>query len=86
MSDAFQLIDLVSQASAVRSLLAAKTDSERLAWLSGHGTLDILPTSQPGQKQCYLFTSALGREAIFFLDAGQLVFVGDHTTFTVDDE
>jgi hypothetical protein len=86
MSGAFQLIDLVSQAGAVRSLLAGKTDSERLAWLSGHGRLDILPTTQPEEKQSYRFTSALGREAIFFLDGSRFVFVGDHTTFTADDE
>jgi hypothetical protein len=85
MRNDFQLIDLVSQAGAVQRLLAGKTDSERLAWLSERGRLDILPRRQPEEKQSYRFTSALSREAIFFLDAGRFVFIGDHTTFTVDD-
>ncbi len=86
MSGAFQLIDLVSQAGAVRNLLAGKTDAERLERLSGHGRLDILPITRPEEEQSYRFTSALGREAIFFLDAGRFVFVADNRTFTVEDE
>ena len=85
MSDGFQLIDLVSQATAVRNLLAGNTDSEKLGWLSGHGKLDILARKYPHEKQSYRFTSVLGREAVFFFDAGELVFVGDHTSFTVDE-
>jgi hypothetical protein len=86
MRDCFQLIDLVSQARAVRKLLTGKTDSEKLAWLSAHGKVDVVATKHPNEKQCYHFTSALGREAIFFFDAADLVFIGDHTTFTVDEE
>jgi hypothetical protein len=86
MSNGFQLIDLVSQARAVRKLLGGKTDSETLRWLSEHGQVEALPSEYPDQKQCYRFTSRLGQEAIFFFDAGDLVFVGDHTTFTVDDD
>ena len=77
MSDGFQLIDLVSQAPAVRKLLAGNTDSEKLGWLSGHGKLDILTGKHPDEKQSYRFTSVLGREAVFFFDAGEFVFVSD---------
>jgi hypothetical protein len=82
MSDNFQLIDLLSQAGAIRKLLNGKTESEKLAWLSEHGQVDALPNKHPEEKQSYRFTSRLGREAIFFFDAGALVFFGDHTTFT----
>ena len=80
------MIDLASQVGAVGRLLAGKTDSEKLAWLSGHGRLDILAREFADEKQSYRFTSTVGREAIFFLDAGCFVFVGDHTTFTADNE
>jgi hypothetical protein len=86
MSDCFQLIDLVSQAGAVRKLPEGRTDSETLHWLSEHGRIEVLPSEHPEQKQSYRFTSSLGREAIFFFDAGGLVFVGDHMAFAVDEE
>ncbi len=86
MSAAFHLVDLVSQAGAVNKLLAAKTDGEKLAWLASHGKLEILPTKSPEAKQAYRFESAVGREAVFFFAAGELVFVGDHVTFTGRDK
>ena len=53
--------------------------------MSGHGRLEIVGREYPDEKQSYQFTSVIGRQAIFFLDAGDFVFVGDHTTFTIDD-
>lgn len=85
MSDGFQLIDLLSQAGAVRKLLAGNTDSEKLGWLSGHGKVEILARKYPDEKQSYRFTSVLGREAVFFFDAGDFVFVGNNTIFPIDD-
>jgi hypothetical protein len=85
MSKDFHLIDLVSQAGAVRRLLAGKTDSEKLAWLAEHGTLEPVAVA-PGGRQTYHFESVAKQEARFFFDAGEFVFVGDHTTFTVCDE
>jgi hypothetical protein len=79
MSGDFHLVDLVSQASAVRKLLVGKTDSEKLTWLASQGKLEILPRRLPDAKQTYLFESVIGREAGFFLDDGDLVFLGDHT-------
>ncbi len=76
MSDGFQLIDLVSQADAVREMLAGDTDSEKLGWLSGHGKLDILERKSEAEKQLYRFTSILGQEAVFFFERGELVLVG----------
>ena len=51
MSEGFQLIDLVSQAGAVRRLLAGKTDSEKLAWLSERGRLDTVAREYPDENQ-----------------------------------
>ena len=86
MSDDFHVIDLASQAGAIRKLLRGKTNSETLRWLSEHGEVEALPNEYPDQRQSYLFTSKLGRKVIFLFGADGLVFVGDHTTFTVDDE
>jgi hypothetical protein len=85
MSKDLHLIDLVSQAGAVRKLLAGKTDTEKLAWLAMRGRLEPVVVTPDG-KQTYHFTSVANREAAFFLDAGEFVFVGDHTTFSVSDE
>lgn len=85
MSEDFHLIDLISQAGAVRKLLAGKTDAEKLAWLASRGKLEPVIMTPDG-RQTYLFESVINREAGFFFDAGELVFVGDHTTFTASDE
>ncbi len=86
MSADFHLIDLVSQAGAIRKRLHDKTNAETLHWLAEHGEVEVLPNEFPGQKQCYLFTSRLGQKVIFFFGTGGLVFVGDNTTFTRGDE
>ena|ERR1035437_2127193 len=75
MSDAFHLVDLVSQASAVRRLLSGMTNTEMLAWLSSKGQVDAIPSRYPDQKQAYHFTSVVNREAMFFFDGGDLVFL-----------
>ena len=75
MTDGFQLIDLVSQAGAVRKLLGGRTNSETLRWLSEHGEVVILPSEYPDQKQSYRFTSRLGREAIFCFDPSGMMIV-----------
>lgn len=85
MSQDFHLIDLVSQAGAVQRLLAGKTDSEKLAWLAARGRLEPVVMRQDG-RQTYHFESVTKQEAAFFFDAGEFVFVGDHTTFTVADD
>lgn len=74
----FQLIDLVSQREAVRDCLRGKSDEEILRWLADRGRLvrqDIAGRAH------FHFESHSGRRAIFFFDRGDLVFVGDHTTF-----
>ena len=85
MSVDFHLIDLVSQAGAVRKRMVGKTDSEKLAWLATHGTLEPVVVTPHG-RQTYRFKSSTGQETAFFFDDGELVFVGDHTTFVVSDE
>ena len=86
MIEDFHLIDLISQAGAVRRLLAGKTDSDKLAWLAKHGKLEMLPGEHPDSRQTYKFESVIKQEAVFFLDTGDLVFVGDHSTFTAEDK
>ena len=85
MSQDFHLIDLVSQSAAVQRLLAGKTDSEKLAWLAARGKLEPVVRTPDG-RQTYHFESVTEQEAAFFFDAGELVFVGDHTTFTVGND
>jgi len=85
MSEDFHLIDLISQAGAVRKRLVGKTDSEKLAWLAGQGTLEPVVVNPDG-RQTYRFESSTGQEAVFFFDDVELVFVGDHSTFTVSGD
>jgi len=85
MSQDFHLIDLVSQARAVQRLFADKTDSEKSAWLATRGKLEPVVMTPDG-RQTYHFESVTKQEAAFFFDAGELVFVGDHATFTVGDD
>jgi hypothetical protein len=85
MSADFHLIDLISQAGAVQRLLEGKTDSEKLAWLAARGKLEPVVMTPDG-RQTYHFESVSKQEAAFFFDAGQLVFVGDHTTVTARNE
>jgi hypothetical protein len=33
-------------------------------------------------REHFFFESAVGLEAAFFFDGDQIVFIGDHTTFT----
>jgi len=85
MSEDFHLVDLVSQARAVQRILVGTTDTEKLAWLAERGKLEPAAV-RPGGRQIYRFESVNRQEAVFFLDAGEFVFVGDHTTFTVSDD
>ncbi|MDB6015828.1 MAG: hypothetical protein JWR19_317 [Pedosphaera sp.] len=84
MSENFHLIDLIAQAGAVRKLLAGKTDTEKLAWLASRGKLEPVIMTSDG-RQTYRFESVINREAAFFFDENEFVFVGDHTTFTAID-
>jgi hypothetical protein len=49
-----------------------------LAWLAARGRLS--KTLVFG-RETYLFESAVGREAVFFFEGDQMVFIGDNTTF-----
>ena len=78
----FHLVDLVSQCSAVERAVAGLSDERKLAWLATYGRLTER-TVRFGEREqtIYEFTSSTGRDARFFLDGGQFVFFGDHTTF-----
>ena len=85
MNATFHLIDLVSQAAAVQSLLRGRSAEEKIAWLSSHGSLTPKPKTRPDEHQTFWFETLTGRSCAFFLDGDEFVFVGDHTTFTVKD-
>ena len=74
----FQLVDLVSQRAAVRDHLRGKSNEEILHWLAARGQLKRQDVSG---RAHFHFESPTGRRALFFFDEGDLVFVGDHTTF-----
>ena len=85
MNANFHLIDLVSQAAAVQSLLRERSVEEKIAWLSLHGSLSPKPKTRPDERQTFWFETATGRSCAFFLDGDEFVFIGDHTTFTAND-
>ena len=85
MAATLHLIDLVSQAVAVQALLRGRSAEEKIEWLSSHGSLTPKPKSRPDERQTFWFESSTGRSCAFFLDGDEFVFVGDHTTFTVQD-
>jgi len=73
----FHIVDLISQREAVREHSRGWSAEEVVAWLATRGRLSKRAIA--GQDVFY-FESAAGREAVFFFDGDQLVFVGDHTT------
>ena len=81
----FHLVDLVSQATAVQSLLRGKSADEKIEWLSSHGSIIPVPNQSPNQHQSFRFESQTRVECAFFLDGDEFVFFGDHTTFTASD-
>lgn len=75
----FHLVDLVSQRHAVAQHLHGKSDAEIVEWLAARGHL---VRQVIGGRETYHFESLEGLRATFFLDAGELVFFSDHSTFT----
>ena len=85
MSESFQLLDLTSQAVAVQRLLRGRSVREKLDWIAAKGQLERVAVSLLNVPQTYRFVSTIGMECLFFIDGDELVFIGDHTTFTVSD-
>lgn len=83
MSDAFHVLDLCSQATAVQRLLRGRTAQEKLAWVGAHGELSLVPITVPNARPIYRFVSSIGMECLFFIDGDEFVFIGDNTTYTV---
>jgi len=81
----FHLMDLVSRAVAVQSLLRGRSADEKIAWLSSHGSVTPKPKTRPDEHHTFWFETLTGRGCAFFLDGDEFVFVGDHTTFTGKD-
>jgi ankyrin repeat protein len=74
----FQLVDLVSQREAVRRHLMDWSVANIVAWLAERGELTKRSVSG---RDVFYFRSTAGREAVFFFDGDEMVFVGDHMTF-----
>jgi outer membrane murein-binding lipoprotein Lpp len=82
MSDSFAVLDLSSQGIAVQQRLAKLPEAEKVAWLGRHGSITAIPKHRIDARQCYRFESVVGLECVFFIDGDDLVFIGDHTTYT----
>jgi hypothetical protein len=85
MNASFHLLDLTSQAVAVQQLLRGRSVREKLDWFAARGQLEQVATSVLNARPTYRFVSAIGMECIFFIDGDEFVFIGDHTTFTVNE-
>jgi hypothetical protein len=81
----FPLIDLISQAKAVQSLLHGKSAEKKIEWLSAHGSIVLKPKQQQDEQQCFWFESTIKVNCCFFLDDEEFVFIGDGTTFKISD-
>ena len=86
MKSTFHLIDLITQAGAVQSLLRGKSTEEKIEWLSAHGSITPKPKTQQNERQIFWFESSIKANCYFFLDDDEFVFIGDHTTFKVSDQ
>ena len=74
----FQLIDPVSQREAVREYLKDCSVDDVVEWIAARGELSKLAIQG---RETYFFQSAAGRQAVFFIDGNEIVFVADHTTY-----
>ena len=89
MIGSFALLDLVSQAAAVKRFLKGLSAEQKLAWIGSHGNLTEFEFSfplPPGSPDVYRFESRIGLGCGFFLDGDEIVFLGDHTTFVAPDD
>ena len=75
----FVIINLVSQAVAFSRFTQGWTEEQILAYLSRQGELEWL-AHLPGKK-VYQFKSGVGFQSSFFFDEGEMIFLGDHSTF-----
>jgi hypothetical protein len=81
----FTLIDLISQAKAVQSLLRGKSAEKKIEWLAAHGSIELKPKQQHNERQCFWFESRIKMNCCFFLDDEEFAFIGEGTTFKVSD-
>jgi len=75
----FRIIDLVSQRDAVREYTEGWSRADVVAWLADQGRLSWRTISG---RETFFFESSAGLHATFFFDGDEVVFVGDHHTFT----
>ena len=85
LNSTFVLMDLQSQALSVERLLRGRTTDEKIAWLTEHGKIALMPKRDPQWPNTYFFETYLGLSCAFFFREDKLVFLGDNTTYTVDD-
>ncbi len=86
MSDAFHLLDLVSQAAVVKRLLRGTSPEEKLSWLSARGKITKMHKTRPEWPDTYYFESPLGGHCAFVIQGDDFLFAGDHHFFTTPKE
>ncbi|MDY3563563.1 hypothetical protein R5W23_005177 [Gemmata sp. JC673] len=85
MSDSSHLLDLTSQAAAVQRLLRGRSEPDKLEWVAARGRLERVATAFLNARPTYRFVSTVGMECVFFINGDEFVFIGGHTTFTVNE-
>lgn len=77
MTSSFQLLDLRSQASAVRATLAGSSPVQVLAWLAARGKVTQMTAEFPNLPTEYRFESAIGAFCLFHFREGVLYVAGE---------
>jgi hypothetical protein len=77
MTPSFQLLDLRSQVTAVRTTLAGSSPVQVLAWLAERGKVTRMTAEFPDLPTAYRFESTLGAFCIFHFRDGVLQVIGE---------
>lgn len=73
-TSSFQLLDLRSQATAVRAASADSSPAQVLAWLAERGKVTQMPAEFPNLPTEYRFESAIGPFCLFHF-RGEVLYV-----------
>jgi hypothetical protein len=78
MAPSFQLLDLRSQAAAVRRALAGIPPDQVLLWLAERGSVTQMPAEFSDSLIEYRFESAVGAFCLFTFRDGVIFVVGEN--------
>jgi hypothetical protein len=81
----FILIDLLTQAKAVKAYTVGWEQDSIINWLKTHGKVNEVHLALPwGDELLYVFESAIGIRTTFrFMDNGQMVIMLEHSTYVL---